>query len=102
MDNECDDKSAAYGIAMQVVHQGHDSLSPKQRFIYESQAEAMLNAEREAMWILLLPLDILIVLPRHALPFLFIAALWVSGIAVFFWVLFLVVRAAVRSAHRTS
>lgn len=43
MENELDEKSDAYGIAMQVVHRGHDSLSPKQRYVYETQVEALLK-----------------------------------------------------------
>ena len=37
-----DEKSAAYGIAMQVVHNGIASLSPKQRYIYQTQVEVFL------------------------------------------------------------
>lgn len=43
IDNELDDKSDAYGIAMKVVHEGHASLSPKQRYVYESQVESLLK-----------------------------------------------------------
>ena len=46
MENELDEKSDAYGIAMQVVHQGHASLSPKQRYIYETQVEKLLKNYR--------------------------------------------------------
>lgn len=44
-DNELDEKSDAYGIAMQVVHQGHASLSQAQRHIYESRVELLLKAK---------------------------------------------------------
>ena len=43
MDNELDEKSSAYGIAMLVVHQGHASLSPAQRHVYETQVERLLR-----------------------------------------------------------
>ena len=36
------DPSPAYGIALQVVHQGFGSLSEFQRYIYETQVEALL------------------------------------------------------------
>jgi hypothetical protein len=41
-EGDLDEKSAAYGIAMQVVHQGHGSLTDKQRFVYERDVEALL------------------------------------------------------------
>jgi hypothetical protein len=45
MNNELDEKSVAYGIAMQVVHQGHASLSSKQRYIYETEVESLLKRQ---------------------------------------------------------
>lgn len=52
------------------------------------------------MWILLLPLDLLLLLGLfYLLPALFVVAFWVSVGALCAWVLFWVIRAAVRSAH---
>lgn len=31
-----EDKSPAYGVAQQVIHSGYDSLSQKQRILYDS------------------------------------------------------------------
>ncbi len=42
-----DEKSAPYGIAMQVVHQGYSSLSPKQRFVYETEVIPLLKEQAE-------------------------------------------------------
>jgi len=42
-DNELDEKSDAYEIAMQVVDQGLDTLSQRQRNIYETRIEALLQ-----------------------------------------------------------
>ena len=42
-DDELDEKSDAYGIAMQVVHKGHASLSIAQRHVYESRVELLLK-----------------------------------------------------------
>lgn len=43
LENELDEKSDAYGIAMQVVHREHDSLSLKQRYLYETHVETLLK-----------------------------------------------------------
>jgi hypothetical protein len=40
---ELDEKSPAYGIAMRVVHQGYGSLSPKQKYVYDSEVVPLLR-----------------------------------------------------------
>jgi hypothetical protein len=44
-DGELEKGTPAYGIAQQVIHQGFDSLSPKQRYIYVTRVEALLNKQ---------------------------------------------------------
>ena len=46
-DLQLDEKSAAYGIAMQVVYQGYGSLSPKQRYVYESEVVPLLQEQEK-------------------------------------------------------
>ena len=45
-DDELDEKSDAYEIAMQVVDQGYDTLSERQRNIYETRVQALLARRR--------------------------------------------------------
>jgi hypothetical protein len=42
-----DEKSSAYGISMQVIHQGYDSLSGKQRYIYDTEVAPLLREQAE-------------------------------------------------------
>jgi hypothetical protein len=42
-DGDLEEESAAYGIAMQVVHHGRDTLSRKQLYIYENHVERLLQ-----------------------------------------------------------
>lgn len=35
--------SKEYGIAQQVVHQGYESLSPKQRYVYDKHVAPLLT-----------------------------------------------------------
>jgi hypothetical protein len=44
MRNELDEKSKEYGIAMQVAHQGLESLSEKQRAVYR-RVEVLLKQQ---------------------------------------------------------
>jgi hypothetical protein len=46
---ELDEKSAAYGIAMMVVHQSYEVLTPKQKHVYDTQVVPLLlkQAERD-------------------------------------------------------
>ena len=46
-DLELDGTSAAYGIAMQVVRRGYDSLGPKQKYVYDSQVALLLKRQAE-------------------------------------------------------
>ena len=40
---DLDEKSRAYGIAMQVVDRGEGSLSAKQRYVYETEILSLLK-----------------------------------------------------------
>ena len=40
---DLEEKSPAYGIAMQVVDRGESSLSAKQRYVYEKEVVALLR-----------------------------------------------------------
>ena len=40
-----DEKSAEYGIAMKVVHEGYESLSAKQRYVYDTQVVPLLREQ---------------------------------------------------------
>jgi hypothetical protein len=39
-----EEKTPAHGIALQVVHQGYKSLSPKQRYVYDTEVVPALAA----------------------------------------------------------
>ncbi|MEL7641526.1 MAG: hypothetical protein AAGU21_17975 [Solidesulfovibrio sp.] len=42
-----EDKSPAYGVAQQVIHSGYDSLSQKQRILYDSVVVPALSERGE-------------------------------------------------------
>ncbi len=42
-----DEKSPAYGIAQQVIHMGYNSLSAKQRYIYDTEVAPLLKEQAE-------------------------------------------------------
>ena len=44
---DLDKDSAAYGIAMQVVNVGYDSLSPSERHIYDTEVAPLLREQAE-------------------------------------------------------
>ena len=46
-DGQLEEKSAAFGIAMQVVWQGEGSLSTKQSYIYQSAVVPLLIKQAE-------------------------------------------------------
>lgn len=44
---DLDEKSPAYGIAQQVIHMGYDSLSAKQRYIYDTEVVPLLKQQAD-------------------------------------------------------
>jgi hypothetical protein len=46
-DIDLEEGSPASGIAMQVVHQGYESLSPKQKYVYDTQVVPLLRQQAE-------------------------------------------------------
>jgi hypothetical protein len=46
-DLDLDEKSAAYGIAMKVVYEGYDSLSAKQRYVYDAEVIPLLREQAD-------------------------------------------------------
>lgn len=47
-----EDKSPAYGVAQQVVSMGHESLSPKQRVLYDAVIVPALKKRAEEIKII--------------------------------------------------
>jgi hypothetical protein len=44
---ELEENSPAHGVALQVIHQGYNSLSSNQRYLYDSQVAPLLGAQAD-------------------------------------------------------
>lgn len=51
-DGHFDEDSKEYGISQQVIRQGYDSLSPKQRYLYDSVVGPALSKRGEEIRII--------------------------------------------------
>ena len=47
---DLDDGTKVYGVAQQVVHQGYDSLSPKQRYVLKEVGPLLEERGEEDYW----------------------------------------------------
>jgi hypothetical protein len=46
-DLDLGEKSKAYGITMKVVHEGYESLTSKQRYVYDTQVAPFIKGQAE-------------------------------------------------------